>query len=131
MAAVQAHFRPEFLNRLDEIVLFERLSRDHMDGIVDIQLGILAGRLAERKITLDLDAGARMWLADNGYDPAYGARPLKRVIQKHLQDPLAELLLGGEVLDGEAVPVTAVETGLMVGTRAPAPDPSDRPAVVH
>jgi ATP-dependent Clp protease ATP-binding subunit ClpB len=127
MAAVRAHFRPEFLNRLDEIVLFERLSRADMDGIVDIQLGILGRRLAARNITLDVDAGARTWLANRGYDPVYGARPLKRVIQKELQDGLAEKLLAGEILDGAAVPVTAGSGGLVVGGAAAA-----RPAaMVH
>ncbi|MGB0499041.1 MAG: AAA family ATPase [Rubricella sp.] len=129
MAAVRAHFRPEFLNRLDEIVLFERLSRDHMDGIVDVQLGHLRKRLAERDIALDLDDAARLWLADKGYDPAWGARPLKRVIQKHLQDPLAELLLSGEVKDGDSVQVTADDVGLIVGGRV-AGSP-ERPATVH
>ena len=115
MAAVRAHFRPEFLNRLDEIVLFDRLSRANMDGIVDIQLGILAKRLAARNITLDVDEAARTWLADRGYDPVYGARPLKRVIQKAVQDPLAEKLLSGEVLDGALVPVTLGASGLEIG----------------
>ncbi|MBB5517121.1 ATP-dependent Clp protease ATP-binding subunit ClpB [Rubricella aquisinus] len=128
MQAVQAHFRPEFLNRLDEIVLFERLSRDHMDGIVDVQLAILDARLAPRKITLDLDEGARLWLADRGYDPVYGARPLKRVIQKSVQDPLAELLLSGEVRDGDTVAIRADEAGLIVGSRAPKPA---EPVTVH
>src|SRR5690606_3701226 len=107
MAAVRAHFRPEFLTRLDEIVVFDRLSRENMDGIVAIQLDILARRLAPRKITLDVDESARTWLADRGYDPVYGARPLKRVIQKALQDPLAEKLLAGEVLDGATVRISA------------------------
>ena len=111
MAAVRAHFRPEFLNRLDEIVLFDRLSRENMDGIVDIQVGILARRLAARDITLEVDEGARIWLADRGYDPVYGARPLKRVIQKELQDKLAEKLLAGEILDGASVPVTVGDGG--------------------
>ncbi|QPH52542.1 ATP-dependent chaperone ClpB [Pontivivens ytuae] len=119
MDAVRAHFRPEFLNRLDEIVQFDRLSRENMDGIVAIQLGILEARLAGRKITLDVDEGARTWLADKGYDPVYGARPLKRVIQKHLQDPLAELLLSGEVLDGSAVKVSADADGLVIGDHQP------------
>ncbi len=114
MNAVQAHFRPEFLNRLDEIVLFERLSRENMDGIVDIQLDILGKRLAGRKISLTVDAAAKTWLADQGYDPVYGARPLKRVIQKTLQDQLAELLLSGAVLDGAEVVVSAGEDGLIV-----------------
>jgi ATP-dependent Clp protease ATP-binding subunit ClpB len=123
MEAVRAHFRPEFLNRLDEIVLFERLSRDHMDGIVTIQLRGLESRLADRKIGLELDDAARMWLADRGYDPVYGARPLKRVIQKHLQDPLAEKLLAGEVRDGETVRVTVGPDGLQVGaSRAESPE---------
>lgn len=114
MEAVRAHFRPEFLNRLDEIVLFDRLSRDNMDGIVDIQLGILGKRLEGRKIHLEIDEKAQTWLADQGYDPIYGARPLKRVIQKALQDPLAELLLGGKVLDGAEVEVSADDGGLVI-----------------
>jgi ATP-dependent Clp protease ATP-binding subunit ClpB len=114
MEAVRAHFRPEFLNRLDEIVLFDRLSRDNMDGIVDIQLAILGRRLEGRKIHLEVDAEAKTWLADQGYDPVYGARPLKRVIQKTLQDPLAELLLGGKVLDGDKVEITADAGGLVI-----------------
>lgn len=114
MNAVRAHFRPEFLNRLDEIVLFDRLSRDNMDGIVTIQLARLIKRLEARKIGLELDDAAVMWLADQGYDPVYGARPLKRVIQKALQDPLAELLLGGEVLDGSTVTVSADDAGLII-----------------
>ncbi|MEM6620208.1 MAG: ATP-dependent chaperone ClpB [Pseudomonadota bacterium] len=117
MAAVRAHFRPEFLNRLDEIVLFDRLTRDNMDGIVDIQMARLERRLQARKIALDLDRAARMWLADQGYDPVYGARPLKRVIQKAVQDPLAELLLSGDVLDGATVTVTADEAGLVIDGR--------------
>ena len=133
MGAVQAHFRPEFLNRLDEIVLFERLTRDHMDGIVDVQLGVLAARLAERKITLDFDAEARMWLADKGYDPIYGARPLKRVIQRHVQDRLAEVLLAGRIADGATVPVRVSDGGLSIGDQAPVADPADEelPVVVH
>ena len=115
MDAVRGHFRPEFLNRLDEIVVFDRLTRENMDGIVDIQLAILDKRLAQRKITLELDEVARKWLADTGYDPVYGARPLKRVIQTHLQNPLAEMLLGGEVLYGSFVPVSADSEGLSIG----------------
>ncbi|MCL4119758.1 UNVERIFIED_CONTAM: hypothetical protein GTU68_021117 [Idotea baltica] len=126
MEAVRAHFRPEFLNRLDEIVLFDRLSRENMDGIVDIQLAILAKRLEGRKITLDVDEAAQTWLADQGYDPVYGARPLKRVIQKALQDELAELLLSGEVLDGSRVHVSASDAGLILnGKSKPARKPSD------
>ena len=114
MEAVRAHFRPEFLNRLDEIVLFDRLSRANMDGIVDIQLAILDKRLGGRKIHLDVDDAAQTWLANQGYDPVYGARPLKRVIQKALQDPLAELLLSGKVLDGAEIEVSADEAGLVI-----------------
>ncbi|MEJ2017398.1 MAG: ATP-dependent chaperone ClpB, partial [Maritimibacter sp.] len=117
MDAVRAHFRPEFLNRLDETIIFDRLTRDNMDGIVEIQLGLLAKRLAKRDITLSLDDGAKTWLADQGYDPVYGARPLKRVVQKSLQDPLAELILAGDVLDGDTVTVHAGVDGLMIGEK--------------
>ncbi|RYH06392.1 ATP-dependent chaperone ClpB [Tropicimonas sp. IMCC6043] len=115
MDAVKTHFRPEFLNRLDEIIIFDRLSRADMDGIVEIQLGHLDRRLARRGITLSLDAAARKWLADEGYDPVFGARPLKRVIQKALQDELAELILSGDVMDGSVVNVSAGVEGLIVG----------------
>ncbi|WP_406721413.1 MULTISPECIES: ATP-dependent chaperone ClpB [Thioclava] len=115
MDAVRAHFRPEFLNRLDEMVIFDRLSRENMDGIVTVQLARLEARLGHRKIGLALDDAARTWLADKGYDPVYGARPLKRVIQRYLQDPLANLILSGEVLDGSTVTVTAGADGLSVG----------------
>ncbi|MDX1486385.1 MAG: ATP-dependent chaperone ClpB, partial [Alphaproteobacteria bacterium] len=107
MTAVRAHFRPEFLNRLDEILIFQRLTREHMTAIVDIQLGHLQALLEDRKITLELDDAARAWLADAGFDPVYGARPLKRVIQKSLQNPLAGLILEGAIGDGETVAVTA------------------------
>jgi ATP-dependent Clp protease ATP-binding subunit ClpB len=117
MEAVRAHFRPELLNRLDETVIFERLSRDNMGAIVKIQLGLLEKRLAARKITMDLDEAARIWLGDEGYDPVFGARPLKRVIQRALQDPLAEMILGGEIKDGETVKVSATSEGLTVGAR--------------
>jgi ATP-dependent Clp protease ATP-binding subunit ClpB len=112
MAVVRASFRPEFLNRVDEIILFHRLKRADMTRIVDIQLARLQKLLEERKITIRLDAAAREWLADKGYEPAYGARPLKRVIQKSLQDPLAELILAGGVKDGDTVTVTATKQGL-------------------
>ena len=118
MEVVRGHFRPEFLNRLDEIILFERLSRAHMAGIVQIRLRDLAKRLEPRKITLTLDEAAAAWLADKGYDPVYGARPLARVIQKAVQDPLAEKLLAGEIADGETVPVTAGQDGLEIGREA-------------
>jgi ATP-dependent Clp protease ATP-binding subunit ClpB len=132
MDAVRAHFRPEFLNRLDETIIFDRLAREDMDGIVDIQLARLKKRLAGRKIGLELDESARQWLADEGYDPVFGARPLKRVIQRALQNPLAELLLSGDVKDGDTLPVSAGADGLIIGDRL---GTSDRPrpddAVVH
>ena len=132
MDAVRAHFRPEFLNRLDETIIFDRLSRDNMDGIVDIQMARLLKRLQARKITLELDDSARKWLADEGYDPVFGARPLKRVIQNTLQNPLAEMLLAGDVMDGDSIPVTAGSEGLIIGDRVGGtnrPRPDD--AVVH
>ena len=132
MDAVRAHFRPEFLNRLDETIIFDRLGRGDMDGIVDIQLGRLQKRLAQRKIVLELDAEAKTWLADEGYDPVFGARPLKRVIQRALQDPLAEMLLAGDVMDGATVPVSAGADGLVIGDRIASSNrarPDD--AVVH
>jgi ATP-dependent Clp protease ATP-binding subunit ClpB len=107
MAVVRASFRPEFLNRVDEVILFHRLRRQDMGQIVEIQLKRLEKLLVDRKITLDLDETAIKWLADKGYDPAYGARPLKRVMQKELQDPLAEKILGGEIKDGSTVVITA------------------------
>ena len=130
MEVVRGHFRPEFLNRLDEIILFDRLSRDHMEGIVEIQLRDLQRRLDDRKITLELDEAAMMWLADKGYDPVYGARPLKRVIQKNLQDPLAEMLLSGELRDGTTLPVSASEDGLVLDGRATGAQ-RDATATVH
>ena len=113
MNVVRAHFRPEFLNRVDEIILFHRLKREHMGKIVDIQMQRLQKLLAERKITLALDDKAKEWLGQKGYDPAYGARPLKRVIQKYVQDPLAEMVLAGKIHDGETVKITAGKDGLM------------------
>lgn len=114
MDVVRSRFRPEFLNRLDEILLFHRLTRAQMDGIVDIQMVALDWLLADRQIVLTLDAKARSWLADKGYDPVYGARPLKRVIQRHVQDPLADLLLEGAIMDGDEIGVSAGENGLIV-----------------
>jgi ATP-dependent Clp protease ATP-binding subunit ClpB len=114
MQAVRAHFRPEFLNRLDEIILFHRLTRANMDTIVDIQIGRLQKLLADRKISISLDDKARHWLGNAGYDPVYGARPLKRVIQRRLQDPLAQLILEGKVTDGATVTVSASKTGLTI-----------------
>ena len=118
MAVVRAHFRPEFLNRVDEIILFHRLKREHMGKIVDIQMQRLAKLLMDRKITLKLDDAAKEWLGKKGYDPAYGARPLKRAIQKYVQDPLAEMLLEGKVHDGEKVEITAGKDGLMFNGEA-------------
>ena len=114
MSVVRGHFRPEFLNRVDEIVLFHRLRREDMGAIVDIQMSRLARLLEERKITIDLDPTGRQWLADRGYDPAYGARPLKRVIQKTVQDPLAERILAGRTHDGETVRISADREGLLI-----------------
>ena len=132
MNAVRGHFRPEFLNRLDETVIFDRLARVDMDGIVAIQMSRLLKRLVSRKIDLALDDNARKWLADEGYDPVFGARPLKRVIQRALQDPLAEMLLSGCVKDGDTVLVSAGANGLLVGNRISVSyrlNPDD--AVVH
>ena len=106
MEVVRGAFRPEFLNRLDEIILFHRLALQHMGAIVDIQVEHVGKLLKDRKISLVLSEGAQHWLARVGYDPVYGARPLKRAIQKHLVDPLAELLLAGDVPDGATVTVT-------------------------
>jgi ATP-dependent Clp protease ATP-binding subunit ClpB len=112
MAEVRARFRPEFLNRVDEIILFHRLKRNQMASIVDIQMQRLDKLLSDRKITIELEGAAKDWLAEKGYDPAYGARPLKRVIQKYVQDPLAELILSGRVKDGDKVAVSATKFGL-------------------
>jgi len=120
MEAVRANFRPEFLNRLDEILLFRRLSRQDMKGIVEIQLRRLTKLLADRKITLDIDAAASAWLATAGYDPVYGARPLKRVIQRELQNPLAQQILEGRIPDGSTAHVTAGDRGLAISDTASA-----------
>ncbi|MDW4549371.1 ATP-dependent chaperone ClpB [Defluviimonas sp. D31] len=132
MDAVRAHFRPEFLNRLDDQIIFDRLTRGDMGGIVEIQLRRLEKRLAQRKIALDLDEAAKVWLAEEGYDPVFGARPLKRVIQRHLQDPLAEMLLAGDVKDGDTVHVSAGTEGLIVGERvSKSTRPRPEEAVLH
>ncbi|MBY0362788.1 MAG: AAA family ATPase, partial [Phreatobacter sp.] len=120
MSIVRGHFRPEFLNRVDEIILFGRLKREQMTTIVDIQLKRLQKLLDERKIVLDLDPAAKAWLADKGYDPAYGARPLKRVIQKYVQDPLAEKILGGTIKDGDRVSAAAAGDRLVFEPATPA-----------
>ena len=132
MDAARAHFRPEFLNRLDETIIFDRLARADMGGIVDIQLARLQKRLSGRNITLVVDAEARKWLADEGYDPVFGARPLKRVIQRTVQDPLAEMLLAGDIREGATLPISAGSDGLVIGDKLAAtnrPKPTD--AVVH
>jgi ATP-dependent Clp protease ATP-binding subunit ClpB len=112
MAIVRASFRPEFLNRIDEILLFHRLQKSEMARIVDIQMERLSRLLEERKIAIKLEPSAREWLADKGWDPAYGARPLKRVIQKSVQDPLAELVLSGRIKDGDKVVISGSKQGL-------------------
>jgi ATP-dependent Clp protease ATP-binding subunit ClpB len=114
MAELRTKFRPEFLNRVDEIILFQRLRREQMAGIVDIQISRLQKLLSERKVRLELDDQARTWLANRGYDPVYGARPLKRVIQKTVQDPLAEQILKGDVHDGDTVRLTVKNGQLAV-----------------
>jgi ATP-dependent Clp protease ATP-binding subunit ClpB len=122
MDVVRRAFRPEFLNRLDEILLFRRLSRQHMTGIVEIQLRRLEALLADRKIVLDLDGAAKAWLAETGYDPVYGARPLKRVIQRELQNPLATAILRGSIKDGDRVAVRVGLKGLDIAARPAAQD---------
>ena len=112
MEEVKAAFRPEFINRLDEIILFHRLFREHIAGIVDIQLDRLAQLLANKGLTLELDQRAKERLAQKGYDPTYGARPLRRVIQTDLQDPLASLYLEGGIQDGDRVKISATNDGL-------------------
>ena len=114
MEVVKVSFRPEFLNRIDEVLLFHRLSRPHMTGIVDIQLRHLTGMLEDRKITLEIDEAAKTWLADNGYNPVYGARPLRRVIQQELQNALATMVLAGRISDGDTVHVSAGEGALTI-----------------
>jgi ATP-dependent Clp protease ATP-binding subunit ClpB len=132
MDAVRAHFRPEFLNRLDDMIVFDRLTRGDMDGIVEIQLGRLKKRLAKQNIEISLDEAAKTWLADEGYDPVYGARPLKRVIQNALQNELAEMLLAGDIGDGQRVDVSAGAEGLLIGDRvAKSNRPPPEDAVVH
>ncbi|OSP55013.1 ATP-dependent chaperone ClpB [Pseudoruegeria sp. SK021] len=132
MEAVRGHFRPEFLNRLDETVIFDRLAREDMAGIVEIQMRRLEKRLAGRKIKLELDQAALDWLADEGYDPVFGARPLKRVLQRALQDPLAEMILAGDVRDGDAISVSAGSDGLLVGGRVSRSSrAAPRTAVIH
>jgi len=116
MEIVRSHFRPEFLNRLDEIILFNRLSQENMAPIVDIQVARVGALLADRKISLDLTEPARAWLGRVGYDPVYGARPLKRAVQKYLQDPLADAILRGDIADGATVKVDEGEGRLVLDT---------------
>jgi ATP-dependent Clp protease ATP-binding subunit ClpB len=115
MEVVRRHFRPEFLNRIDEIILFKRLGRPEMDSIVRIQLQRVEKLLADRRMAIALSPAALHWLAERGYDPVYGARPLKRVIQKELVDPIARKLLAGELEDGAVIGVEAAEHGLEIG----------------
>ncbi len=114
LAELRTKFRPEFLNRIDDIILFHRLQRDQMVSIVDIQIARLQKLLADRKLKLELDNSARTWLANRGYDPVYGARPLKRVIQKSVQDPLAERILSGRVRDGDTIRITVRDGALSI-----------------
>jgi ATP-dependent Clp protease ATP-binding subunit ClpB len=115
MDVVRKHFRPEFLNRIDEIILFHRLGRAQMDEIVKIQLERVEKLLADRQITISVDPSAQHWLAERGYDPIYGARPLRRVIQKELMDGIARKLLAGEIADGSVIEVKASADGLEIG----------------
>jgi len=117
LSIVRSSFKPEFLNRLDEIVIFDALSKDDLARIVDIQLGLLEKRLAVRRISIEVTDAARAWLAETGYDPAYGARPLRRLIQSAIGDPLARMLIGGEVGDGGAVTVDRADEGLVLTVR--------------
>jgi ATP-dependent Clp protease ATP-binding subunit ClpB len=112
MDVVRAHFRPEFLNRLDEIILFHRLGQAHMAPIVDLQMARVGALLKDRKITLDLSDAAKRWLGRVGYDPVYGARPLKRAVLRFVQDPLADRLLAGEIPDGHVVHIDEGDGGL-------------------
>jgi len=118
MEMVKAAFRPEFLNRLDEVLLFRRLTRGHMTGIVDIQLQWLQKLLDDRKIMLELDGATKEWLGDAGYDPVYGARPLKRVIQRSLQNPIASLILEGRIVEGNKVRIGVGIDGLIINGEA-------------
>jgi ATP-dependent Clp protease ATP-binding subunit ClpB len=115
MNVVRQHFRPEFMNRIDEIILFKRLGRSEMDGIVKIQMQRVEKLLADRRMSIAMDSAALHWLAERGYDPVYGARPLKRVIQKELVDPIARKLLAGDLEDGAVIDVTAGQDGLVIG----------------
>ena len=130
--AVRAHFKPEFLNRLDEIIIFNRLAKEHMSRIVDIQLNTLQDRISSLNLKIDLGAGARDWIADKGYDPVYGARPLKRVIQTNIQNPIAELILAGKLSEGEVIKIADGPDGLLIGNYASVkPDAMPGSVVLH
>ncbi len=118
MTAVHAHFKPEFINRIDEIVVFHRLDERHIEQIVEIQVAQLRARLAERNLGLDLTEAARAYVARTGYDPDFGARPLKRVLQREVADPIALALLQGEYHDGDVIEVDASADGLVFGRRS-------------
>ena len=111
---VNKAFRPEFVNRVDEILIFERLTKDNIKEILDIQIDRLNGLMNEKQITIELDAKAKFWLTQKGFDPVYGARPLKRVLQNHLQNPLAEKMINNEIEEGSEVKVTANDIGLSI-----------------
>jgi ATP-dependent Clp protease ATP-binding subunit ClpB len=121
MAEVRATFRPEFVNRVDEIIVFAPLGREQIAGILDIQIRLLQERLAGRRLSIELTDAARQYLANAGFDPSYGARPLKRIIQSEVQDRLATMLLGGEIRDGDHVVVDRVDDNLAFRVGAPAP----------
>ena len=130
--AVRAHFKPEFLNRLDEIIIFNRLAKEHMSKIVDIQLNILQDRMSSLSFKIDLGVGARDWIAAKGYDPVYGARPLKRVIQTNIQNPIAELILAGKLSKGEVIKITDGPEGLLIGDYSSVkPDGTPASVVLH
>ena len=130
--AVRAHFKPEFLNRLDEIIIFNRLAKEHMSKIVDIQLNILQDRMSSLSFKIDLGVGARDWIADKGYDPVYGARPLKRVFQTNIQNPIAELILAGKLSEGEVIKITDGPEGLLIGDYSSVkPDGTPASVVLH
>ena len=117
LAELKKHFRPEFLNRVDDVIIFQSLDESELARIVDIQLGRLEQRLAQQNLTLDVDAAAKKLLASEGYDPQFGARPLKRAIQEHLLDPLATKLLAGEFKPGDKIKVTTDGDGLVFKTK--------------
>ena len=130
--AVRAHFKPEFLNRLDEIIIFNRLAKEHMSKIVDIQLNILQDRMSSLSFKIDLGVGARDWIAAKGYDPVYGARPLKRVFQTNIQNPIAELILAGKLSEGEVIKITDGPEGLLIGDYSSVkPDGTPASVVLH